>query len=124
MQYFRKKFRVLISTLLPHWCKISKPYQGRRHPERGPWPLHFFCVAVRKMGKQREKRKSFKAETIRRLSPSSKCYCFSHSRASRIKKFSLPVNHGVRQYFSVFHCPSTLKCTLPALHTYRLSQII
>ena len=31
-----------------------------------------------------QKRKGFKAETIKRLSPRSKYYCFSHSRASRI----------------------------------------
>ena len=38
-----------------------------------------------KKEKQREKRKSCKAETITRLSPRSKRYYFSHSRASRIQ---------------------------------------
>ena len=37
---------------------------------------------------QRKKRKSFKGETIKRLS-SSKCFRFSHSRVSRIPKVSL-----------------------------------
>ena len=38
-------------------------------------------------GKREEKRKkeSFNAETIKRLSPRSKCYCFIHSGASRIQ---------------------------------------
>ena len=40
-------------------------------------------------GKQRKKRKSFKAETIKRLSPRSTCYCFSHSRLSKFQKFFL-----------------------------------
>ena len=78
---------------IPIW-KVSKlsDNQGRGHPG-----------------------KSFKAETIKRLSPKSKCYCFSHCKASRIQKFSLSANHGGQQYFSVFHGPSTLKCISPAL---------
>ena len=34
---------------------------------------------------------------------------FSHSRVPRIQKVFLSTNHGGRQYFWVFHCPSTLK---------------
>ena len=64
---------------------------------------HFFCVVKTKKRRQREKRKGFKVETIKRLSPRSKYYCFSHSRASRIRKLSLSTNHGGRQYFLVFH---------------------
>ena len=60
-----------------------------------------FLHSKKKKGKQREKRKGFKAETIKRLSPRSKYYCFNHSRASRIQKF--------------FHGPSTLKSISPAL---------
>ena len=51
-------------------------------------PPTFLC-SKKKKGRQREKRKGFKAETIKRLSPRSKYYCFSHSRASRIWKFFL-----------------------------------
>ena len=43
-----------------------------------------FCVQKKKKKrkeKQRKKRKSFKAETIKRLSPRPKCYYFTHSRA-------------------------------------------
>ena len=58
----------------------------------GPCPLpphththtHTFLPSKKKKGKQRGKRKTFKAETIKRLSPRSKCYCFSRSRVSRI----------------------------------------
>ena len=60
-----------------------------------------FLRSKKKKGRQRRKRKGFKAETIKRLSPRSKCYCFNHSRASRIRKFFLSVNHGGRHYFSV-----------------------
>ena len=70
----------------------------------GPTFLH----SKKKKEKQREK-KSFKAEAIKRLSPKSKCYCFSHSRAHRIQKCFLSSNHGDWQYFSVFHGSSTFK---------------
>ena len=84
--------------------------QSRRH--RGGLGGHATSL---KRGKQRKKRTIFKAETIERLSPSSKYCCFSHSRVSRIQKFFLSANHGGRQYFSVFHGPSTLKSISPAL---------
>ena len=74
-----------------------------------------FLRSKKKKGKQWEKRKTFKAETIKRLSPRSKCYCFSHSRASRIQKFFWSAKHGGRQYLSVFHGPSALKSILPVL---------
>ena len=69
----------------------------------------------KKKGRQRQKRKDFNKETIKRLSPRSKYYCFSDSRASRIRKFYLSANLGGRQYFSVFHGPPTLKSILSAL---------
>ena len=52
----------------------------------GPWGMATprFCVAKRKKGKQREE-KGVKPETIKRLSSRSKCYFFSHSRASRVQ---------------------------------------
>ena len=37
----------------------------------------------------KKKRKIFKAKTIKRMSASSKCYCFRPSRASRIQKVFL-----------------------------------
>ena len=43
-----------------------------------------FLLSKKEKGRQRQKRKGFKAETIKRLSPRSKYYCFSHSRAPRI----------------------------------------
>ena len=84
--------------------------QGRR--QRDTHTRTLFCVAKRKA---KDERKSFNTETITRLSPSSKCYCFSHSRASRIQKFFLPANSGGQQYFLVFYGPFTLKCISQAL---------
>ena len=74
-----------------------------------------FLRSKKKKEKERKKRKTFKAETIKRLSPRSKCYCFSHSRASRIQTFFWSANHGGRQYLSVFHGPFTWKSISPAL---------
>ena len=85
-------------------------YQGRRHRrgagDHGP---ALFCVAKRKNGNKGKSRKDFKAEAIKRLSPRLKCYCFSHSRAPRIRTFFLSPNHGGRQYFPVFLGPFTFK---------------
>ena len=90
--------------------------QGRRHRwGRGSHGPPTFLRSKKKKGRQREKRKSFKAEAIKRLSPRLKYYCFNHSGASRIRKFFLSANHGGRQYFSVFHGSSTLKSISPAL---------
>ena len=62
-------------------------------------------------------RKSFKAETIERLSPRSKCHYLRNSGTSRIQKFFLSANHGGWQCFSVFHDPSTLKSISTTLLT-------
>ena len=62
-----------------------------------------FLHSKKKKGRQRQKRKRFKAEIMKRLSPRSKYYCLSHSRTFRIRKFFWSVNHGDRQHFSVFH---------------------
>ena len=74
-----------------------------------------FLRSKKKKKEQREKWNGFKAETIKRLSPKSKYYCFSHSRASRIRKFFLSANHGSRQYFPVLYGPPTLKSISAAL---------
>ena len=76
--------------------------QGRWH--WGVCPSSTFLRSKKKKWKQMKKRKGLKAETIKRLSPRSKYYCFSRSRVSRIQK-----------YFSVFRGPSTLKSISPAL---------
>ena len=88
--------------------------QGRRHQgvPMGLGPLTFLR-SKKKKWKQRGK-KGFKTETIKSLSPTLKCYCFSHSRACRIQKRFLWANHGW-QYFSVFHGSFTLKSISPAL---------
>ena len=85
----------------------------------GPWSPTFLR-SKKKKGRQSEKRKGFKTESIKRLSPRSKYYCFNLCRASRIRTFSLSANHGGRQYFSVFHVPPTLKSISPALWFVRL----
>ena len=73
--------------------------------------LSAYCPSTLLCSKKK-KRKTGKKE---RHSPKSKCYCFSHSRASRLETYFLSANHGGQQYFSVFHGPSTLKSILPAL---------
>ena len=78
--------------------------------------IDFFCVWIQNMQNFRQKRKGFKAETIKRLPPRSKYYFFSRSRASRIQKFFLSANHGGRQYFSVFYGLCTLTAILPTLY--------
>ena len=84
----------------------SSPYytkQGWRHwaSRGGAWPSNFLC-SKNKKGKQREKRKSFKVETIKRLSPRWKCvYC-------------LILESLEFKYYSVLHGPSTLKSISPA----------
>ena len=62
-------------------------------PPEGPWHPLTFLRSKNKKEKQKKKRKNWKAETIKRLSPRSKCYCFSHSRVSRIQKCFLSTNH-------------------------------
>ena len=73
-----------------------------------PPPPLLFCVAKRK--KETKEIKSFKAETIKRLSPRSKYYCFNHSRASRIQRPTMVVD-----IFFQYHGPSTLKSISLAL---------
>ena len=80
---------------------------GRRYRGGQAWPPTFSC-GKNKKGKQRKNRKSFKAETIKRLSPRSKCYCFSNFYCFILERLEF-------KYFSVFHGPSTLKPILPAL---------
>ena len=73
----------------------------------------------------------FRAKTIKRLSPRSKCYCFSHSKASTIQKLFLSVNHGcwatvtfwpwwdqpwLPKILSSVSWPPTLKSISPELH--------
>ena len=47
-----------------------------------------FLRSRKKKGKQGKKRKSSKAETIKRLSPRSKCYCLAILERLEFKKFS------------------------------------
>ena len=67
-----------------------------------------FLWSKNKKGKRRKSRKSFKAETIKRVSPRWKCYYFSN-----VYYFILE-RQGFK-YFSVFHDPSTLKSISRAL---------
>ena len=70
-------------------------------PDEGGDDPPLFCVAKRKKENKGKKRKYLKVETIKRLSPRSKCYYFSHSRVSRIQKFFLSANHGSQQSVTV-----------------------
>ena len=91
------------------------PRAGDTEGEGGDHGHPTFLRSKKKKGKQRKKRKSLKVETIKRLSQRSKCYCFSHSRVPRNQKIFLSANYGGRQYFPLFHVPSTLKPISPAL---------
>ena len=56
-----------------------------RRNSKFPLPSPTFLRSKKKKMETKEKRKGFKAEIINRLSPRLKCYCFGHSRASRIQ---------------------------------------
>ena len=83
--------------------KINKEILFCRHRgyRGGAWPLTFLC-GKNKKGKQRKKSKSLKAETIKRLSLRSKCYCFSNVYCFILECLEF-------KYFSVFHGPFTSK---------------
>ena len=53
---------------------------GGRKRGGGVWRSTFLRRKKQK-GTPRKKKKTFKAETIKRLPPKSKCYCFNYSRA-------------------------------------------
>ena len=112
-----RKIPYVMLKLLLYTFVLNKSYivQGRRHWGVGGHGSPTFLCSKKEKGKQRQARKTFKAETIKRLSLRSKLYCLSHSRASRIKKFFFSANHGGRQYFSVFHGPCILKSISLAL---------
>ena len=54
------------------------------------------------------KKKGFQSRNYEKAVTKVKILLFSHSRASRIRKFFLSDNHGGREYFSVFHAPHPL----------------
>ena len=68
--------------------------------KKAAWLPTFLCNKNKKE-KQRKKRKSFKAETIKRLSPRSKCYYFSNVNGFILERLEF-------KHFSVFYDPSTL----------------
>ena len=77
---------------------------------RGGMASPLFCIAKRKKGDKGKKDRISKQILLKGmvkilLSPRSKYYCFSHSRASRIRKFFLSANHVGLQYISVFYGP-------------------
>ena len=77
----------------------------------GEFP-NFFSITKAKKKETKKNKKEFQ-----RLSPRSKCYCFSHSTASRIQKFYFSANHGGQEHFSVLNGSSTLKSISPALES-------
>ena len=75
-----------------------------------------FLHTKKKKGRQRQKRKGFKVETIKRLSLRSKYYCFSHSRASAIRKFFLSTTGQLWWLTVLFsECPSSPALPSPAV---------
>ena len=71
-------------------CPHSHPHR-QIHTQRETNRHTQTHIHTEKKEKQRAKRKSCKAETITRLSPRSKRYYFSHSRASRIQCSMAPL---------------------------------
>ena len=67
--------------------QIASYMSGQAKPG-GPGGGIFLCS---------KKGNSFKAETIKRLSPRPRYYCFSYSRASKTQKLFFSANHGGRQ---------------------------
>ena len=86
---------------------------------RGPYTQTFLGSKKKKREIKKKNERSFKAETIKRLSPRSKCYCFSHSRASRIQ-FFLSSNYGGQ------HCSSMFRAHFagPALGVLHLTYYV
>ena len=71
-------------------------------------PALLFCGAKMKNENKRKKWKSLKEKTIKKLSPRSKCHCFSNVYCFVLERLEF-------KYFSVFHGLSTLKSISPAL---------
>ena len=88
-------------------CIIPNKADNTGGRASGAWFPTFLC-SKNKKGKQRENRKSVKAETIKRLSPRSKCYCFSNVYCFILECLEF-------KYFSVFHGSFTLKSISSAL---------
>ena len=105
----------LLFTYIHHSSGPATPRGGGGRGIIDPPPSPTFLRSKKKKGEVKQKITIFKAETIERLSPRSKCYCSTHSRMPRIQKIFLSANHGGRQYFSVFHGPCTSKAISPAL---------
>ena len=106
---------ILVSIFTRH-CRAGNNGWGRgargHAPIHPPYPhththTHTYALFSSKKKKKetKEKRSSFKGETIKRLWPRWKCYYFSHSSTSKIQKFCLSDNHGGRQYCSVCQWP-------------------
>ena len=105
-------------------CRRHQRHRRGHAPISPPPSFPTFLRSKKRKGRQKQKRKGVKAETIKRLSPRSKYYYFSHSRASRIRKSFLSVNHGGQHYFPVFHGPPTLKSISPTLTSLLLLLIV
>ena len=68
-----------------------------------------FTITKRRKGNKEKKRNSFKAETIKKLSPRSKCYCSSYPRASTIQIFYRQSTSVADNSFQYSMTPFTLK---------------
>ena len=112
-------FKTLKQGFESYWHLIFN-----RADDIGEGSLPLLQLFKKKERETKVKKGSVKVETIKSLSSKSKCYCFSHSRASRIKKFFLSDNYGGRQYFSVFHGPFTLIPISPALLTVAFERLL
>ena len=115
-QIFYKQFGIY----KVNFCKVRTKLHSNQHLFTGPetpwdWKGHapphpspYFCVTN---GKKRNKEKK---ELVSKQKHLKGCHQ-GQNVTVLLTKFFMPLNHGGRQYFSLFHGPSTLKSILPAL---------
>ena len=111
----------LLREILVHFFTRRAKPGGRGTCPCPRTPLSFLRS---KEKKRKQKKKRYNAEPICRLLPRSKCYCFSHSRASKIQKCFLSANHDGRQYCSMLHGPYNLKFILLVLFFCEMKCIV
>ena len=68
-----------------------------------PSPILFFCIAKRKKGDKCKKQRVSKQKLSKGCHQGQNIIVLATLERQEFEKFFLSVNHGGRQYFSVFH---------------------